>query len=417
MKSKFYIVSFIIILILISVSVVTICIILEKSKVYKKPPENFDLLNNTTLLNNLNYKIGKNERELINQINYFINLNNIKFHYIIDTPLYLIEFLLPIFYLFPNKLITVKSNKYSSKNSKYLSEKMNLGNYIEEFSQNELKKYINNNQNIIFVSCSGPYNWWNNFKNTITISHGIDEDCVIQDKLKLWEGNKEKMLNVPFSRITNYIIPFNGNDIKTFYNVDDKKQTILFVNTTGTYLGPDILEVPKIRSKIIKQLQKLNEKYNIIIRLHPLSKFKMGNFKIAPKDKFPCFMKFIEIADIIIGPPCGVLCASTIYLKKKIICYSTINNKEKYLKLLGKNIDYVLNEKNCVMVYGDNINLIDSVNKSLELHDKLLNERKKYVNFMFKCVDGYENIRSIINILKFVKNLDFETNIKLSECF
>ena len=210
----------------------------------------------------------------------------------------------------------------------------------------------------------------------------------------------------------------SNNDIKSDLLTYNKTIEPLLEKLLVTSFGPDIIEVENIREKVIDQLSVLSKDYNIIIRLHPLQKhIKMGKFKIVPDNLFSAFMKFVEISDIIIGPPSAVLCASTIFYDKKIICYSPIHNKEKYLELLGKNIDYVLNEKNCVMTYGDNIDLIDAVNKSIINHDKLSKERRKYVNFMFKCINGYENIQTIINILKYVKNLDFKSNIKFNECF
>ena len=103
------------------------------------------------------------------------------------------------------------------KNVDYLTNTLNLGDYIKNFNDSELKSFVEKNQNYIFISCSGVYdNWWDENKNCVTITHGLDEDPVIPDNLKLWEGNKEEWLNVPLSKITNNIVPYDTNDLKNF---------------------------------------------------------------------------------------------------------------------------------------------------------------------------------------------------------
>ena len=185
--------------------------------------------------------------------------------------------------------------------------------------------------------------------------------------------------------------------------------------------GPDFLEVPEIRASALNQLRNLKSKYNIILRLHPLSRVDdVGDFILAPKNKFPSFKQLIEISDIIIGPPNGVLCTATSYFDKYIVCIPAEHNKDKYHEYLGRNIDYVLNDKNCKILYGEELlnsnSLKNAIDISISNHNSYAKERKKYVDFMFYCIDGYENIRTITKIIKKVTNLQFKSSVRLSNC-
>ena len=85
--------------------------------------------------------LQENEIRLYSIFDKIIQKNNVKFAYILDAPIYIIEFLMPIFAVFPGKLITNTDHKHYNKIVELFKKKGFL-EFIHEFTANDLKKYI-----------------------------------------------------------------------------------------------------------------------------------------------------------------------------------------------------------------------------------------------------------------------------------
>ena len=357
--------------------------------------------------------------------------------------MYIIEYLLPIFVIFPGKLITNRAYKNYNMVVE-LFKKKGFSQFIREFDDNELIKYIKDNKNTIFFGCTGTYSWWHNkfddAPNVMNSGHGIDEEDTLrgdntfilpehfprlpQPVLFGGTGKRSPKVHIAFahnvSSITNKLFPNYRQNILEFYNIDPKKKTILYVstlqnNTEGrweTFYKTNVSS--KITKNIIAQLKELQKSYNVIIRIHPLANIsEIDGFILDVDKKFPVLTELINIADIVIGHPASGAFMHAVGLNKMVISTSAFIDRKSFLKKMGKNINYVLNEDNCIINFPDSSDLVANVKKVEKHHNDLLKKRDQYIKNWFGNITGFEHYRAVkIALLR--NNISFN-NLSVAE--
>ena len=270
--------------------------------------------------------------------------------------------------------------------------------------------------------------------------HGIDEEDTFRgDKIFILpehfpklpqpvlfggKGRRSEKVHIAFAQnvqsITDKLFPNYRKNILKFYKIDPHKQTILYVstlqnNTKGrweTFYKKNLHS--KITKNILTQLKELQKSYNIIIRVHPLANIShIDNFILDVDKKFPILSEFINIADIVIGHPATGAFMHAVGLNKKVISTTAFIDKDIFLKTMGKNIKYVLNENNCVINYPKTSDLIKSVHDVNFRHNELIKKRSQYINNWFGGVTGFEHYRAV-KIALIRNNVSFD-NLSVDE--
>jgi len=254
----------------------------------------------------------------------------------------------------------------------------------------------------------------------INFEHGVDEDPIqhaVDDgdmdtdfKIKLPEdGNFQSLIFTKYyDKILGLFPNFNVNNIRTYYNIDPTKKTIVYIGSIEWDLMDEKFNYKNkdnqlIAPIMIKQLAELKDKYNVIVRPHPfrVDSFK-GDFKLHTSYiDFPSFRPYLEIADLIISPRAAGGVTSTYYYKTPLI----ILTPTKYHKSLAKNKGNVLSNKTAILLDENNYNIKKAVREAFrntpENRQRII-ERKKHFKKFFGCIDGYENYRNSIKMLKFI---------------
>jgi len=376
------------------------------------------------------------EQKMTNKLNQLFTGHGYTIKYYIGTPMYTVENLLPLYFAHPTELVYSTDTNYwydYTRTINYIKNTLSLD--VVKKSEKDILNWLTDDKHIL-IMCTGvtPFN---TKSNCIVVSHGVDEDPYwvsvtrgeyLPNYHKMKHG--EYWYSLVYSKINEKLIPKDYTEhIKKFYEIDPTKKTILYINsalfknkkkTLNKYDGYEFSELNETKENIINDLIELKKTYNIIIRLHPLSKFNnnnilVDNFKIS-NNTFPYFLPFVKMADIVIGPPNGVIVASTVYESKKLICLSPIYNKKVAIEVMGYNKEFLLNEDNCTMVYPENPNLVEAVNAANKNHSLFTEKRNQYVKYWLKDINGYENYKQHILIAKDYFKLDIAEEILKLMC-
>ena len=370
-----------------------------------------------TYTNRINYIEDPREQNFIKAIKNIGLSNNINVCYLIEGFIYIVDHLIPLFHVFPGPMVCL--NIEENIVAQYLINRKGFSKALFiEADKNVLKKYLNQSPTNLVVSCSG--NALSELRqedhpNYVVLTHGIDEDYVYRKKIQLDElPIPEKWISLVFSKFNRSFIHDNRlNNI----DLDPKKKTIMFSGTIG--LPGDFLNVgktpKKIWKKLLNELDQCTKKYNVIVRPHP--KLKEKSIKeiekkhniilIKPLD-YPFYLPFVHKVDVIIGPPTGVLCGSTYYSEKPLIVLrpDVSWNGSDNAKTSKMNGSLMLSPATCIFVnehtYMDT-SLMNLVEKALEnnLENKQrIVARKNYFKYWFGNIDGYEDYKTWIKILK-----------------
>jgi len=288
----------------------------------------------------------------------------------------------------------------------------------------------------VFFACNDNIlNWWshtvgafmgrmNTYRNTITLTHGIDEDMV-------WESSKDsKSYNkglygghdqlgfeeypypsLLFTKTAARLRPdqYGSSIIKSSSRLDPKKKTVLFLckETCHRMLGEDAKDLSKHFNLVISPHPKYLEDPNLALPTWAV------DYVVDPPDKFPSTMPLLEVADVVIGQPSSLMSAATRMPAKKLIVLPLTPPGTANANL---NIQ-VLDNATALLAYERPQNWTQTVYEALE--DTPENQRREhsrasYFSTWFGCVDGYEDYRLLM--LAFEGNFNFNIS-KLSALY
>lgn len=323
--------------------------------------------------------------------------------YYLQNQSYFLEHTVPFYHVYPAPFCGTK-DVLAQRNAVLLSQAGYPDSEIKYFpSQINIKNFLDNGNNLI-VGCSNPTSDFIPHVRYFAVTHGIDADnlyinneTIDPDKNKMTED--KALLFTKFSES----MYASTQEIKQYYQVQTNRKTILFLPTTGDFELTDMMAPLEVRGKILNQLIKLKEKYNVIVRPHPMTvitlmDFYQKNFIIAPQGRFPSFVPLYDVADVIIATPAGGGSVATsrfetplIILRPRMLWNSTISADE----VSQRNHRFTLNETNVVMQKDNEIDLEKRIQEALYDPDtkKKQEGRKEYFRLWFGCIDGYEEYR------------------------
>ena len=381
------------------------------------------MVNNSLEKNFLKYRDESSEEIAFkNKLAEIFQENNIDISYYVSNPMYFIEHLMPLYHVFPAKLCGLRlggehrqfirgevETSYMEQ-ARFLLKRYGFDkdDYFLVFTNEEQRRqYLKDS---FIVSCLGS--GMEGEKNYFNIGHGNDE-------ADLYHNDQTLDPNKPLKKLTTVFTKFNESyyekpDIlKAFYRIDPAKKTIVFFPTVPPW---DFLsrDTPKhIYDKTLSDLIQLKKEFNVVVRLHPLQKFKIDqlekHFIIAPNGHFRSIIPYYKLADVVIAPVGSGASAATRYpdipivLLRPDISFSKRGGGTIDMKSISnRNKGVVLDETSTVLQTEVDIDLPARVRFALNDPDRInkVSLRKKYFSYRFGCIDGYEEYRYFIDLLK-----------------
>lgn len=400
----------------------------------------FALLFIRSIISKEKFTHTKSEVKATSTLKSFCDEYNVDFHYYINAPLYFIDHLIPLYFAYPASFIYLSDDNNAIENKKMLITKYKFDPSIfVEYTLDDLRDKLISDKTFYLIGCTGDRRLEvSNIERFVILNHGIDEDIIwgwLGYSRSIAEGegiiNKHNpsggWLTLQLTESHKKIRKYAGDsidEIKDYYHIDSSKKTILYSSTIGGEDGNYIEFIEQYPEQIVQQLDLLKTKYNVILRLHPLipqdifNKLRQKGFIIAPKDKFPSVLTTIKLADLIIGPPTGIVCLSTYFSDKPIIRllpYDSSNSKiiDDAQALYTKNEGLVLTDKH---IYSIATTEIDSISKSVETALKDQNEqnetwknkkiaKNEYFRTWYGEISGYEDYRVFTRIFRTINTI------------
>lgn len=179
------------------------------------------------------------------------------------------------------------------------------------------------------------------------------------------------------------------NDLKNRYNKD------IYIDYPFLKEKKNIVYVPTFRktenvkyNQLIDAINK--DKYNIIVKLHPLDKNKNNiDSKYLVSDKYTSY-DVLAVADYIITDYSAIGIEASI-LNKPLYFY--LYDYKKYIKRRGLNIDLFKEMRSSTFINAND--LIESLTKNKYNYNELMKFRKTYVETI-----GFNNTDAIIKLMK-----------------
>ncbi len=345
-------------------------------------------------------------------------------YYILQNGICIADHILPLYDVLNGQLLLI-ANKYADGiTEEYLIKQKYK---YKKVTYSHVKKILKNKNNIVI--CSNFVSLCRNNNNMINIRHGISDKVYYLRYISESEYDKyntvpslKKNRKYPMLSFVKYInnnLGYNSDSIKKKYKIDPNKKTILLLPTMK-YGKFSILLNDNTKKTVFKQLNKLKNEYNIIWKYHPLNLPQKYYYDIIFKyplnlpqkyyynENYYNPLPFIEIADIIIGEVSSSTSMATYFHDKPIILlldnfYKTINKQAEGI---------VLGNKECILQYKNNFNLIKAVKMASHEDNIRVNNRKKYFDKWFGKIDGTENIKLKNILVNLMSRPDFETILK-----
>jgi hypothetical protein len=350
---------------------------------------------------------------------------NIRVAYLMSPYLYFPEQLLPLICAMPGPIIWVKGLRRDRDLEKIVVQFGIPLDSIWVRTPDQVHELVTSGNYFVIACNDDLLEWWsqpfgkflgrmNSYRNTITISHGIDEDFV-------WATNNQSRTYNPadfrgmthlsgyeeypypsllFTKAAARIRPelYSSATIRQVKELDPNKKTILF-------LCKETCDLVTSQDAWL-----LGKEFNLIVSPHPKykkdKKLRMPKWALqysAPPDEFPCAKALVETADVIIGQASGIMSMSTHTPEKKLIVLSLTPPGVSHVDVP------VLDNATAVMVYEHPKSWVDTVHEALEdteINRKRQELRASYFNSWFGCIDEYEEYRLFMLALDRNFNLD-----------
>jgi len=365
------------------------------------------------------------------------NLKHI--YFLCANPIYVIQWYLPLLVIYPSPVIVIDD----AENLRVIDYFVNLGFPETMFYIISGEDYIKFIENVDFdvccICCGNPTyvdlsNIIRNDKyNVKTFSHGCDEDEIYRDFIvfdknldyrnkhpanyayELWPNR----FHMSFSRPALLLQEFTSNELVNEFNIDVKKKTILIVETNHPwgwcFINKRFADTT-VSANIEKSIISLADKYNVILRLHPLDYMsydyyvdafiKHPSIVVVSSNDYPQFTSFLQLADVVVGSPNGVVCASLCCLPTKpiveLIPHKTWNKIVNFDTLRKSNEDLMINEKHVIVQYEDNINILTKIEEASKTINDKIDERKKYISKWYRTIDEYGHLYQLADLFTLV---------------
>ena len=360
------------------------------------------LASNGTLLSDKCIDPDPMGRKLQQDLAQFAQDSGLEIVYVLSGRTYNAEHLLPLWCALPGKFATV--NNESPQNAPMFEAMRSFGVTDDMFlfvSSHALEKMAKDGKHVLIACTGNVVEWWEAeagslpghrpvYLNTVTISHGIDED-IIWDHGVSHSSSSFAQIWYPsllYTRSAMRILPekYSLVAMRKAMKLDPTKKTVLLAESGGqVQLGDEHAEV----------MRELGKSMNIMIRAHPSTKLEgwKTEFPNPKAEQFPMSLSVIRAADVIVGMPAGIMCSS-LGLENRSILLARAKNATD-LATYG---DTVLNNSTSEVWFpGDDLGAAfeRALRDSPENAAKDV-KRKQYFARKYGCIDGYEDYRTMV---------------------
>lgn len=368
-------------------------------------------------------------RQLQLALQTFIDAANLTVAYLLSPYIYTADHLLPLLCALPGPIIRI-TDLPRNDDLELILEIFGIPlESIQERTSEQVQDLVTSGKYLVVACNDDILDWWshpfgaflgrmNTYRNTITVSHGIDEDQLwrtISSSKTYHRDNTSGASNnlsgyeeypypsLLFSETAARIRPEQYGNAAVTQNskIDRNKKTVLFLckETCDRMQSQDARD--------------LSRHFNLVISPHP--KYKDDNALRLPKwaedyvvdapDEFPLAVPLIGVADVVIGQPSGLMSLATHTPTKKLIVLS--------LSPPGTDIASfktpVLNNETAHVLYQRPQNWTSTIYEALadtESNRGREQNRASYFTSWFGCIDGYEDYRLLM--LAFDRNFNLD---------
>eukprot|EP00929_Paragymnodinium_shiwhaense_P093604 TRINITY_DN53814_c0_g1_i1.p1 TRINITY_DN53814_c0_g1~~TRINITY_DN53814_c0_g1_i1.p1 ORF type:complete len:495 (-),score=116.98 TRINITY_DN53814_c0_g1_i1:634-2118(-) len=402
------------------------------------------------LLSQGNWRDGKVtdlEKVFISRVKYIARRFAVKFAYDLYAPGYVWDHVMPIFHVFPGKLLLPDLRLSKAGDSSFLNivgeqcmhpfvekgwcdqHKVMLKRGFNESdvmyaTQDEVNDYIAGSVRHVILSTGGDdkahiIKWGvkRSKAQVVHLSHGTDEDHI-------WRGavlgrRQGYFPSILFTRFMGQTRRLNPRWMSA--NMRPGLPIIYYI---ATFSGGDLRKcrVPTVilprkgceepAFAVVSGLKTLAHSYNIIIRPHPLDidtktrldylrqtfpnciidDYKDGNSPVA----------LAELAEVIIAEPSSLITSLLFFLKRKPIVY-LVRDWQRYTCAR----DYVINDAMAEVFFPDSVNSTSAFLYAVARAKAFAGgpgqeeARRKYVKLYYGDLDGFEEYRVVVMILRY----------------
>jgi hypothetical protein len=384
------------------------------------------------------YTLDKYEIKQVNEIKNEVIPEFEHAYLLCSQPIYLVQWFLSIMAIYPLPVVVIDHPETLEVYEYFLS----LGFSKDEFvivKPDIYMTFLNKvEKNVYCINCGcsttlpqiGNLKISNHYRS-IAFSHGCDEDELYRDRIIL---PKDKSLqnkyptryeyerwpnrfHTSFSKPTLEIQRYTIQQIKNNLKLDPKRKTVLIIETNhpwGWCFINKRFAHENVCREMEKQIIQLSKAYNVILRLHPMDTMSYEyytnlfdelakNVRVVRTQEYPQFTPFIQMADIIIGSPNGVVCTALCCMPEKpiveLIPHKTWNGVQDFDKLRKQNGDLMINYKHVIVQYENDINLSSRISEAFQTIESKIPSRKKYIATWYTPIDKYSHILQLRDIL------------------
>lgn len=341
-------------------------------------------------------------RELQEQLSEFVRAAGLEVVYLISRAPYNVEHLLPLVCAVPGRLVQAQNPEGGLKDA---LKEFGIDQYVEKMSSGEIEKLAKTGKHILISIAGDVTGWWKMrpgesngegrqvYQNAIYLTHGIDEDLNWHHE-KTRTGPEFAQVWYPsllWTHGARRVLPqkFSPSAVKAAVQLDPSKKTVLVSTSMGKKgsFGDEYEPVFK----------ELAEKYNIITRTHPLAKPPAwyARFPTASVRDFPVGMSVLQLADVVVSPPSGIMCSSLNLGARPVLM--AVAKDRQHLESYG---DKVLNDDS-TEVWFQGEDLAAAVDRAAADGESPKDEhRRAYWHRKYGCIDGFEDYRTFLLILR-----------------
>lgn len=385
----------------------------------------------------IKYILDKYEQEQIAQIRKNLKPQFEKAYLLCSQPIYLVQWFLPILAVYPLPVVVIDHPETLEVYNYFISLGFSKDTFIIVNAEVYMYFLENVDKNVYCINCGCPTTLPNlgelkisKFYGSISFSHGCDEDEVYRDKIILPQNkplqNKYhakydysrwfNRFHTSFCKPTIALQKYTINDIKKQLNLNQNKKTVLIVETNHPwgwcFINKRFAYEP-VRKQMEDNIIKLSDHYNVILRLHPMDFMSHDYYHnvfnttkkrvhIVRTQTYPQFTPFIQMADVIIGSPNGVVCTAMCCIPNKpiveLIPHKNWSGSVDFDELRKENGDLMINSKHVVVQYENNINLVEKVSEAFATIGTKIEARKKYISTWYTPIDKYTHLLQIKDI-------------------
>ena len=203
--------------------------------------------------------------------------------YVVESPSYFVEHLMPLFLAVPGWIALVHGGKYSRASAEILIER--FGFPLSSMILVNQEALFTEDSKALLLACTGPTSpgsigdRWASFDRAITLPHGVDEDPTYCNNHRLdasqppesWRDLKHTHVAHALTRAH-----FGGTraavleELRSTMHLDPSRQTILYISTVGDFEFLDPKGPPGLAQRVWEALLRLKSEFNVMVSLHPL---------------------------------------------------------------------------------------------------------------------------------------------------